>query len=92
MLQTYRSAESSPKEVYGAVRKIYDYRSRPIHGDKKTAERREIALPGNRRERTVNLAVQYLRRALHILLDHPEYLVPRKIDEDLLIGCRYGIS
>jgi hypothetical protein len=78
--------ELSPKETFRTVKQIYDYRSCLVHGDKKASARREIVLPGDRRELAVALAVRYLRFALRTLLKHPVYCRPEKIDEDLLLG------
>ena len=34
---------------------------------------------------TVTLAINYLRMAINILIDNPQYLKARKIDEELLL-------
>jgi hypothetical protein len=80
----------APPDVFRTVKQIYDYRSRLVHGDSSASKRREITLPGGARERTVDLAVRYLRFVLEVLLDRPEYRKPDKIDEDLLAGFEAG--
>jgi hypothetical protein len=82
-------ADLSPQEVFASVKRMYDYRSRLVHGGEKANQYREIALPGNQRELAVNLAIRYLRRALQILLKHPQYRDPKAIDMRLL-GERGG--
>lgn len=79
-------SDLSPKEVFESVKRIYDYRSRLVHGGDKAQSRREIELPGGRREPAASLAVRYLRRAIQILLQYPEYRDAKAIDMRLLGG------
>lgn len=75
----------NPTEIFAAIKKIYAYRSAVAHGSKDAEKKREIEIRGNKIS-TVELAIELLRKSLIVLLRHPEYLTPTKIDSDLLLG------
>ncbi len=75
-----------PKQVFREVKQIYGYRSAVVHGSKKTDRARDITVHHTQRVPAGTLAVEYLRHALLILIDHPQYREPSRIDEDLLLG------
>jgi hypothetical protein len=76
-----------PVEVFHEVKKIYDYRSGVVHGNKKKVEKnRELTRHSGSKIRSLQAAIEYLRLALTILIDNPEYLSATKIDEELLLG------
>jgi len=78
----------TPIQVFKAVKQIYAYRSKIVHGSTKTHKGREIAITPTQKIPTVQLAIDYLRMLITILIDHPEYLRPARIDEDLLLDGR----
>jgi len=80
----------SPHQVFRELKKIYGYRSAVVHGSTKAHKKREIVSGDNRRIPASSLAIDYLRIVLRILIDHPQYRKPAKIDEELLLGSRSG--
>ncbi|MFJ7755666.1 hypothetical protein ACQKGI_19875 [Peribacillus muralis] len=72
-------------EVFNAVKHIYGYRSSVVHGSSKVSSKREIKIPSGEPIPTIELAITLLRSAIQVLLNHPKYLDPKKIDEDLLL-------
>jgi hypothetical protein len=80
---------SSPRgavEVFGDIKEIYKFRSAVAHGSSKSSQKREIAIREGEAIPIVTAAINYLRMALSILLNHPEYRDPARIDEVLLLG------
>lgn len=69
------------------IGKLYSERSKIVHGNagKANDARRnvssEVGLPTQRK-----LAADYLRMILAVLMERPQYLDPKRIDEELLIG------
>lgn len=53
---------------------------------RKSSQKREIAIKEGEAIPIVTAAINYLRMALSILLNHPEYRNPARIDEVLLLG------
>jgi hypothetical protein len=67
------------------VKKIYDYRSAIIHGSTKVSKKREIELEHQSGKiETVELANNYLREILNILLNNPRFLDPSVIDREMI--------
>jgi hypothetical protein len=74
------------KEVFHAVKRIYSYRSGVVHGNKKQAEKnRDIVHSDGSSVSSLEVAIEYVRIALGVLIDHPEYLASRDIDDMLLL-------
>ena len=73
-----------PFEVFSDLKKIYKHRSAVVHGSTKTDRTRVITSKENRPVEVSSLATEYLRFVLRILIEHPEYRTPAKIDEFLL--------
>jgi len=74
-------------KVFQDIKDIYSFRSGVAHGDSKKAnKKREIAINDKETVPTVKAATDYLRMALRILLEHPQFLDPGKIDEELLLA------
>jgi len=84
------SFSKSPYQVFRDLKRIYGYRSAIVHGSKKAHKKREIASGDNRRIPAYSLAIDYLRVVLRILIDHPQYRKPARIDEELLLESRSG--
>jgi hypothetical protein len=79
--------EENPLEVFGMVKKIYDYRSAIVHGSDKASQKREIVLKHqNITIEAVALANNYLREILKILLNNAKYLNPNEIDKAMISG------
>lgn len=72
-------------EIAEKVKRIYSARSTIVHG--KTPKRKKKALDQDnaRGEDDRQLAAQLLRFVLQVLLAHPEYLEPSRIDSDLIL-------
>lgn len=81
----------TPVEVFNAVKQIYRYRSKIVHGSTKSDKGREIVLSANKRVPTVKLAIDYLRMLLTVLIQHQEYFKPANIDEMLLLSGKVNI-
>ena len=86
LLSLCKTGQQTPVEVFRAVKKIYRYRSAVVHGSAKTTDKHEIAVSDKEKIPTVTLAINYLRMAINILIDNPQYLKASKIDEELILG------
>ena len=73
----------TPPDAFRAMKQIYDYRSRLVHGDV-GPERRVFTSETGVEHDKVALATTFLRGALAALLQHPEFLQPGAIEEKLL--------
>jgi hypothetical protein len=72
-------------EVTGKVKRLYEARSIIVHGLRKKSSKKasEPADTSHAKDRAI--ASDLLRFVLDVLLTHPEYLNPAKIDEGLLL-------
>jgi hypothetical protein len=75
-----------PYDAYQEIKNIYKYRSAIVHGSTKTEKIKEIKLDDIRRIPTSDLAVEYLRKILKILILNPIYRNPKEIDKKLLLN------
>lgn len=74
-------------EILRNIPKIYEYRSSVIHGNAEPHKKREIHdVDRNIRIPTVDLALDYLKMAMAVLGKNPEFLDPKRIDTELLLG------
>lgn len=74
-------------EILQNVPKIYSYRSAVIHGNIEPHKKRQIMdMKTNAPIPAVELAIDYLKMALAVLAQHPQYLEHVKIDSELLLG------
>jgi hypothetical protein len=73
------------EQAYREMKRIYQYRSSIAHGARDSSKYSITERPEGPRS-TVNIAVEYLRETLSILLEYPEFLEPSKIDMYLLTG------
>jgi len=86
LISLHKYNKEKPGDIFKRVKRIYDYRSNLIHGNKKEADKlSEIEITKDEKTRTVSKAIEYLRMALSVLIDNPEYLDPNKIDHQLII-------
>jgi hypothetical protein len=85
LLSLYKSDKYDPIQVFQNVKKIYTYRSSIVHGSHKTAAKREIKVEENVLVPLVNLANDYLRDILKIVITDAKYLKPEEIDRLLLV-------
>lgn len=80
-----------PTTVFRNIKQIYRHRSNVVHGNvTKLGKSKEIRITDARIIPTVKLATDYLRLALQVLIEHPEYLDPSRIDEELLLESPVG--
>lgn len=75
-----------PYDVFREIKKVYACRSAVIHGSSKTAKKKEIRIDESRSIPTRDLAIEYLRKVLKILIAHPTYRDPKEIDKKLLLN------
>ncbi len=83
-----QSCDRTPFDSFSDVKKIYAYRSAIVHGSKGLDKKRIIKIDEGNEVNAHVLAVEYLRMILRVLLNHPDYRVPRNIDEKLLLNYR----
>jgi hypothetical protein len=76
-----------PYDVFREIKKVYACRSEVIHGSTKTPKKKEIKIDESRSIPTRDLAMEYLRKVLRILITHPNYRDPKEIDKKLLLNC-----
>jgi hypothetical protein len=73
--------------VFRNVKKIYAHRSNVAHGNvEKLKKSRDIRISDTESVPAVKFATDYLRLALRILIQFPQYLEPNRIDEELVVG------
>jgi len=85
ILSTSNRVTESPQEIFKTVKKIYDYRSAIVHGSPKAERKREIKLEGAEPVPVIEKVMEYLRLAISVILNNPNYLKASKIDEDLIL-------
>jgi hypothetical protein len=73
----------SPYEIFGAMKKIYTFRSKIVHGAGKLDKDRELQI-GGKKLSTLDTAILLLRKAMEILLANPQFLKPDMIDKAML--------
>ena len=78
--------DRTPFDSFSDVKKIYAYRSAIVHGSKGLDKKRIIKIDEGNEVNAHVLAVDYLRMILRALLNHPDYRVPRNIDEGRKLG------
>lgn len=89
LLGNHSTSFCDANEVFENVKKIYAYRSSIIHGSVKTNNKREIKLPENKSIAIVDLARDYLREVLKIVIHNPKYLDVKEVDR-LILGNNTG--
>ncbi|WP_342472467.1 hypothetical protein MHH70_02515 [Metasolibacillus sp. FSL H7-0170] len=85
LLPLSKEVTQTPIEIFTTVKKIYDYRSAIVHGNPKANNKREIKFEGVEPIPAVERAIEYLRLAISIMIENPQYLKANKIDEELLL-------
>ena len=76
----------APDDVFRAVKRIYNYRSKLVHGKADAADHRTISFLEPPRNQAPEVAAYLLGRVITTLLRSPQYLSPEKIDIDLITG------
>jgi hypothetical protein len=77
--------DSNAIEIFELVKKIYAFRSAVVHGSSKIDSKREIKIKNETKPiNTIEIANNYLREVIGILIKHPKYLEPKEIDKLLL--------
>ena len=77
--------ESKALEIFESIKKIYEFRSAVVHGSNKIESKREIKIKSVEMPiKTIEVANNYLREVIGILIQHPTYLDPKEIDKLLL--------
>lgn len=71
----------SPLEVFNAVKKIYDYRSKIVHGSKKVSNKRLIKVHPGKEIEAVNLGLDILRHAILVMVQNQKYLEDGALDK-----------
>lgn len=80
LLSTFCTHE--PLDVFNSVKKIYNFRSKVVHGENISDSKKEIKLSDSHEPiRIILLASKYLRETIEILTNNPIYLDSKKIDE-----------
>ena len=75
-----------PYDAYQEIKKIYACRSAVVHGSTKTHKKKEIKLDETHSIPASDLAIEYLRKVLKILIANPNYRNPKEIDKKLLLN------
>lgn len=79
--------ELTPKDVFKYCKDIYDFRSKVIHGSKKTKKKRVVKLDEEKQISIVRLGVDILGYAIKAISHHVEYLSLTKLD-NLLVSTK----
>ena len=74
---------SRVEQVFAEMKQIYAFRSNIVHGSADLDKRREITRDKGKIS-TIDAAVEHLRIAFAVLIKHPEFLDPKRIDTFLL--------
>lgn len=72
-------------EIADKVKKVYAVRSAIVHGKKPKARKKAVDSNSTQGEDDRQLAAELLRFVLRVLLVHPRYLEPSKIDAELIL-------
>jgi Apea-like HEPN len=80
-----RGLDMSPTEIFRMMKKIYEYRSRLVHGDRNAEDRRMVELSDGSSTSVPRLAVKFLRHSLLSVLEHPDLARPERVDFDLVL-------
>jgi hypothetical protein len=83
---TWLSGSSMPAtEIADKVKQVYAARSEIVHGKKPKARKNAVDSNSTKGEDDRQLAAELLRFVLQVLLAHPRYLEPSKIDSELIL-------
>jgi len=75
-----------PKQVLKDVKQVYGLRSALVHGSNKKVPKTVDTDPLRPHAAGRNLATNLLRTILSVLIEHPKFLDPLKIDSELMLG------
>lgn len=76
----------TPQQAFKDVKCIYACRSAIVHGSKRLDKKRVIRIDAENEVPVHSLAVEYVRKLLEILVEHPEFRDVKRIDDELLLG------
>lgn len=76
----------SASEIFTATKRIYDYRSRLVHGDARADQKRKFTTGDGTEHDCVDLAGRVLRVGVAALLDRPDFTDPDRVDHELILG------
>jgi hypothetical protein len=79
------SGHPSPSSVVADMKSVYKYRSAVVHGDASQLTKCRIMKRDGQSVPTAKVALEYLRLALRVVAERPEYLDSKAIDEGLLL-------
>jgi hypothetical protein len=85
----------TPEQVFRAVKRIYNYRSKLVHGRTDAASHRTIPFLEPPHNQAPDVAADLLRQVVRTLLRHASYLTPSKIDIELIaagMGARDDVD
>ncbi|SET85518.1 hypothetical protein SAMN05216389_1422 [Oceanobacillus limi] len=85
LLQKSPLIEHHPLEIFRNIKAIYSFRSAIVHGSTKISSKREIKVNDEVKIPALELAIEYVRNSILVLVQNPEYLVASKIDENLIL-------
>ncbi len=74
------------RDVFMKVKRLYEARSDIVHGLRKKQSKKAAEPEDTRNSNERMLASELLGFVLKVLLAHPQYQEPAKIDEGLLLG------
>jgi hypothetical protein len=80
------AARPNAVAVFKEVKKIYEYRSKIVHGKLDSAAKTVNNAFGGDKRGPLLAALKHLRNAIVALLNHPEFRSPTVIDEQILLG------
>jgi hypothetical protein len=78
----------NPAAVTTEMKAVYNYRSAVVHGDASQLPKRRALQRGGQSVSTTQVAMEYLRLAIRVVAEWPEYLNVKAIDEGVLLRAR----
>lgn len=79
------SLEELKLSIYKNMKAIYSYRSAIVHGQSNLEKKRYITDEEGNRKLLLDVASNYLKECIKILLHRPEYLSATNIDKELIL-------
>ncbi|MFN0168669.1 MAG: hypothetical protein ACKV22_19775 [Bryobacteraceae bacterium] len=79
------SGHPNPSAVLAEMKAVYNFRSAVVHGDVSHLSKRRTLQREAHSVSTAQVAMEYLRLAIRVVAEHPEYLNVKSIDEGVLL-------
>lgn len=79
-------SELPAHDLFRAMKRIYDYRSRLVHGDDDAEQKRWFTASDGSEHDCLAVAGSLLRASIAAVLDRPELGEPGRVESDLLLG------